>query len=136
MTPQNAYDTISIDQHTDRRRSLDSLELARHIVDVLDEHKAENIVLLDLRPDTVIADFFVICTGTSDRQINALVEHVKESVRETYDRNAFSTEGTAESGWLILDYADVVVHLFLAEVRRYYDLEGLWHQANVMVSIQ
>jgi len=136
MTSQIAYDTISLNQSSRRRRFLDSLDIARHIVDVLDEHKAENIVLLDLRPDTVIADFFVICTGTSDRQIKALVEYVKDAVEETYDRQPFATEGTAESGWLILDYADVVVHMFLAEVRRYYDLEGLWHEANIMVSIQ
>ena len=136
MTPQNAYDTISVEQDSHRRRSLDSLELARHIVGVLDEHKAENIVLLDLRPDTVIADFFVICTGTSDRQLKALVEHVKGTVKEDLDRRAFSSEGIPESGWLLLDYADVVVHLFLGEVRRFYDLEGLWHEANIMVSIQ
>jgi ribosome-associated protein len=72
----------------------------------------------------------------SDRQIKALVEHVKRAVREEFDRRVYSQEGTAESGWLILDYADVVVHLFQAEVRRYYDLEGLWHEANIMVSIQ
>lgn len=119
-----------------RRRSLDSFDLARFIVDVVDEHKAEDIVLLDLRPDTVIADFFVICTGNSDRQIRALVEHVKTAIREEYDRKAYSTEGTPESGWQLLDYGDVVVHIFLEEVREYYDLEGLWHQANVLVSIQ
>lgn len=136
MTSVNAYDTITVDPQLPRRRSLDSLELARHIVGVLDEHKAENIVLLDLRPDTVIADFFVICTGTSDRQLKALIEHVKGEVKEDCDRRAYSAEGKAGSGWLLLDYGDVVVHLFLGEVRRFYDLEGLWHEANIMVSIQ
>ena len=136
MTLHNAYDTMPVDQNLSWRRSLDSLELARLIVDELDERKAENIVLLDLRPDTVIADFFVICTGTSDRQLNALVDYAKEAVKEQLDRRPYSHEGTAESGWLLLDYGDVVVHFFLAETRRYYDLEGLWHDANVMVSIQ
>lgn len=103
---------------------------------MLDEYKASNIVLLDLRPDTVIADFFVICTATSDRQIRALVDYVKEGLKDRFRRMPFSTEGTPESGWQILDYGDVVVHIFLAEKRRYYDLEGLWHEANVMVSIQ
>lgn len=119
-----------------RRRSLDSLDFARHIVEVVDEHKAENIVLLDLRPDTVIADFFVICTGTSDRQLKALVDYVKESVRDNFERRPFSSEGTGESGWMLLDYGDVVVHFFLEEVRAYYDLEGLWHKAHVLVNIQ
>ncbi len=119
-----------------RRRSLDSLELARKIVDVVDEHKAENIVLLDLRPDTVIADFFIICNGNSDRQLRALVDHVKVDIKEAFERRPFSQEGTPESGWQLLDYGDVVVHFFFEDVRSYYDLEGLWHQANVLVSIQ
>jgi ribosome-associated protein len=125
-----AVDTVK------RRRSLDSLDFARHIVDVLDEHKAENIILLDLRPDTVIADFFVICTGTSDRQIKALVDHVKVSTKDNFERKPFSAEGTGESGWMLLDYGDVVVHLFQEDVRAYYDLEGLWHKAHILVSIQ
>lgn len=119
-----------------RRPALDSLDFARHIVDVLDEHKAENITLLDLRPDTVIADFFVICTGTSDRQIKALVDYVKESTRDNFERRPFSSEGTGESGWMLLDYGDVVVHFFQEDVRAYYDLEGLWHNAHVLVNIQ
>ncbi len=130
------YATIQADHDLQRRRFLDSLTIAHQVVDVLDENKAENIVLLDLRPDTVIADFFVICTATSDRQIRALVDYVREGVREKFDRSPFSSEGTPESGWQLLDYGDVVVHIFQDEQRRYYDLEGLWHQANVMVKIQ
>jgi ribosome-associated protein len=105
-------------------------------VDVLDQNKAENIVLLDLRPDTVIADFFVICTATSDRHIRALADYVREGVRDAFGKSPFSSEGTPESGWQLLDYGDVVVHIFQSEQRRYYDLEGLWRQANVMVKIQ
>lgn len=119
-----------------RRRFLDSLELARHIVNVVEDKKAENIVLLDLRPDVVIADFFVVCTGNSDRQIKALTDYVREAMKEEYNRLPFSTEGTADSGWVLMDYGDVVVHLFTEEKRRYYDLEGLWRTANVLVSIQ
>ena len=130
------YATIERNHDSHRRRFLDSLAIAHQIVDVLDENKAENIVLLDLRPDTVIADFFVICTATSDRQVRALVDYVREKVREVFDKSPYSSEGTPESGWQLLDYGDVVVHIFQAEQRRYYDLEGLWHQANVMVNIQ
>ena len=136
MTESPLYAKMQANPVVVRRRSLDSFDLARRIVDVVDEHKAEDIILLDLRPDTVIADFFVLCTGTSDRQIKALVDHVRKAIREEYDRRPFSEEGTGESGWLLLDYGDVVVHFFLEEVRDYYDLEGLWHQANVLVSIQ
>lgn len=115
---------------------LDSLDVARHIVNVVEDKKAENIVLLDLRPDVVIADFFVICNGNSDRQLRALSDYVREAMKEEYDRLPFSTEGTPDSGWVLMDYGDVVVHLFMEEKRRYYDLEGLWRGANVLVSIQ
>ncbi len=105
-------------------------------MNVVEDKKAENIVLLDLRPDVVIADFFVICTGNSDRQIKALIDYVREAMKEEYNRLPFSTEGVADSGWVLMDYGDVVVHIFAEEKRRYYDLEGLWRTANVLVSIQ
>lgn len=119
-----------------RRDSLDSLALARYIVDLVEDKKAENIVLLDLRPDAIIADFFVICNGTSDRQLKALAEHVRESLKERLQKIPFAIEGTGESGWVLLDYGDVIVHLFQEEKRLYYDLEGLWRGAHVLLSIQ
>lgn len=92
---------------------------------------------MDLRPETVMADFFVICTGNSDRQLKALVEHVKMAVKEKYQMLPFSTEGTADSGWVLMDYSTIVVHVFLEEQRQYYDLEGLWQaDASVLLSIQ
>lgn len=119
-----------------RRRVLDSLDLARFIVDVVEDKKAEDIVLLDLRPDVIIADFFVICNGNSDRQLKALAQHVRESVKERYQKLPFSVEGESESGWVLMDYGDVIVHLFLDAKRRYYDLEGLWRGAHVLLNIQ
>jgi ribosome-associated protein len=104
---------------------------------VVEDKKATDIVLLDLRPETIIADFFILCTGNSDRQLKALVEHIRQSVKETHAVNPFSVEGTAESGWVLLDYSDVVVHLFLEARREYYDLEGLWREeGQVLLSIQ
>jgi ribosome-associated protein len=103
----------------------------------VEDKKAENIVLLDLRPDTVIADFFIICNGNSDRQLRALADNVRVAVKEKYGTMPFSTEGDADSGWVLLDYGDIIVHLFLARERAYYDLEGLWRkEANVLLSIQ
>ena len=91
--------------------------------------------MLDLRPDTIIADFFVICTATSERQIRALVGYVRGGVRDENQQLPFSIEGSHDSGWQLLDYGAVVVHVFLEDVRRYYDLEGLWRDATVMVNI-
>ena len=84
-----------------------------------------------------MADFFVLCTGTTDRQIKALIDYVRVAVKEKYDLLPYSTEGTPESGWVLMDYSTIVVHLFLEEKRQYYDLEGLWSaEASVLLSIQ
>lgn len=94
-------------------------------------------MLLDFRPDAEMADFFVLCNGNSDRQLRALVEAVRTGVKEQYDTTPFSSEGTPESGWVLMDYGNVIVHLFMEEQRLYYDLEGLWQQEfNVLLSIQ
>lgn len=103
----------------------------------MEDKKAENIVLLDLRPDTVIADFFIICNGNSDRQLKALADHVRTEVKEKHGKLPHAVEGEADSGWVLMDYGDIIVHLFLARERAYYDLEGLWRkEANVLLSIQ
>lgn len=92
---------------------------------------------MDLRPDVVMADFFVIANGNSDRQLKALIDYVRVGVKEKYGLLPFTQEGTAESGWVLLDYSSVVVHLFMEEKRHYYDLEGLWsHEGQVLLSIQ
>lgn len=93
-------------------------------------------MLLDLRPDAIIADFFVVCNGNSERQLKAIAEGVRESVKEHYSKLPHSVEGLSDSGWVLMDYGDVILHIFLEEKRRYYDLEGLWRDAQVLVSIQ
>lgn len=106
-------------------------------MDVIEDRKAEDIVLLDLRPDAVIADFFVIANGTSDRQLRALVDYVREDVKENLATLPYAIEGTADSGWVLMDYGEVIVHLFTEEQRDYYDIEGLWGKvAQVLLSIQ
>lgn len=105
-------------------------------MDVVEDKKAENIVLLDLGPDTIIADYFVICNGNSDRQLKAIADNVREAVKEKAGRLPFATEGEAASGWVLMDYGDVIVHIFMEEEREYYDLEGFWKHANVLLSIQ
>jgi ribosome-associated protein len=105
-------------------------------VNAVEDKKAENILLLDLRPDSVIADFFIICTGNSDRQIKALADNVREVLKEKYSRLPVGIEGRGESGWVLMDYGDVILHIFGERERQYYNLEGLWRTANVLVSIQ
>ena len=116
---------------------MNALELAHQIVDLVEERKAEDILLLDLRPDQIIADFFIICSGDNERHLRALTESVRLEVKEKCQKLPFSNEGRSESGWVVMDYGDVVVHFFLPEKRDYYALEGLWDAASkVMLRIQ
>jgi len=95
-------------------------------------------VLLNLIPEIAanLADYFVICTGTSDRQLKALVDHLRVELKEKYGLLPLSVQGTGESGWILVDYSYVIVHLFLEEKRQYYDLEGLWqNEAQVLLSL-
>lgn len=112
--------------------------LAREIVDLIADKKGENIVLLDLRGRTIIADYFVICSGGSERQLKAIVDGVTEELRKDYDIKPRSVEGNAETGWVLIDYVDIVVHAFAPEVRAYYNLEEFWtaQDANVLLKMQ
>jgi ribosome-associated protein len=89
-----------------------------------------------LREVTLIADYFVICTGTSERQLKAIVERVRTNIKQDYGIIPEHVEGDGRSGWTLLDYSSVVVHVFSEELRRYYDLEGFWQEAKVLLRIQ
>jgi ribosome-associated protein len=113
--------------------ALDALELARLIVDTIADKKGENVVLLDIREVSILADYFVIASVTSERQARALVEAVREEIKKALDARPLHVEGEPASGWVLVDYGGVVVHLFAPEVRAYYDLEELWKEGRVVV---
>ena len=115
---------------------LEPIELARIIVDLASDKKGENIVLIDMRPVSDMTDYFVIISGTSDRQLKAIVEHIEVETKKTYNVPPWRVEGVASNGWVLMDYGDVVAHAFLPDKRAYYDLEGLWREAPVMVRMQ
>jgi len=102
--------------------------LARSVHYILDEAKAEDILIYDLREVSAMSDFFVIATGTSPSHVRALVERVKRGLREQKIR-PIHNEGEATYNWVLLDYFDVVVHIFREPVRRYYNIEKLWGDA-------
>jgi ribosome-associated protein len=112
---------------------LDSLELARYIVDTIADQKGENILLLDIQELSILADYFVIASTTSDRQAKAILDDVRTKVKQAFDVRLLHIEGEPATGWVLIDYGDVVVHLFSQEVREYYDLEGLWKEGRVVV---
>jgi ribosome-associated protein len=106
----------------------DSRETAVAAARAAAEKQAEDVVVLDVHDLIVITDYFVLCTGTSDRQVKTVVEEVERAVRELGSKPV-RREGEQESCWVLLDYVDVVVHVFAPEERGFYDLERLWLDA-------
>lgn len=113
----------------------DPAALAHQIVKIASDRKATDVLMMDIRPLTTFADYFVIMTGTSTVQVRALAEKIRERVQADGIR-AFHSEGTADDGWLLIDYGSVVVHIFRPEQRAYYGLEQLWSGATTVVRIQ
>jgi len=109
------------------------LELARRIAEAIADKKGEDILILDIRDISILADYFVIGSTTNRRQTKAIVEGVKQEIKQAFDVRPMHVEGEPASGWVLMDYGDVVVHLFAEEVRAYYDLEGLWQDGRVVV---
>lgn len=114
-----------------RPKTPNSGVLTRHVVDAIQAKKAKDIVLIDMREVSEIADYFVICTGESDLQIKAIVDGVEEDVRKTTGERPWRTEGFESRQWVLIDYVDVVVHVFDQERRSYYNLERLWADAPI-----
>ena len=113
-----------------KRRSLTPVRmLARHAVDAVLSKKALDIVVLDMRAVSGVADYFVICTGESDLQVKAIHEAVEDTIREQCEERPWHREGQEHRQWVLLDYVDLVVHVFNPEKRAYYDLERLWGDA-------
>jgi ribosome-associated protein len=102
---------------------------------VLEDKKAENIILLDIHEIASFTDFFIICTGTSDRMLDSLSKAVRERIKEDYDIPGH-VEGSPDAGWMLTDFGDVVVHLFSPDQRSYYRLEELWEQGKVLIKLQ
>jgi ribosome-associated protein len=96
------------------------------------DKKAERIVILDVSEQLVITDYFVIASGTNDRQVRTIADEVERRLSETHRIKPFRREGEREGRWVLLDYVDFVVHVFLREEREYYDLERLWSDAPAM----
>ena len=91
--------------------------------------KARNPVLLDVRHLTTLADAFLICHGTSNRQVSAIAEHIQRDLKKQGIK-ALSVDGLKEGHWVLMDYGHVIIHVFYESTRSFYDLEGLWSDAR------
>lgn len=112
-----------------------SVDAARLAVEVASEKQATDIVMLDMRGPSGFTDYFVILSADSRRQMQALLEDIDQSL-EGAGMRLHHREGAAEGGWVLMDYGDLVVHVFAPEAREFYRLEQLWSQAPVLFRIQ
>ena len=113
----------------------DPAEVAHRIIDLLADRQAEEIVLLDVRAVVSFADYFVIASAVNPRQARALVDTLNRELRQDGIRPRHQ-EGALDSGWVLLDYGAIIVHLFSPELRERYALEELWRAAKPVVRIQ
>jgi ribosome-associated protein len=111
------------------------LELARRIVELAEDKKAADIVLLELAGLTTVADYFVIASGGSERQLDAIADGIISGMRDE-KVHAFGREGTAASHWVLIDFSSVIVHVFTPPERDYYQLERHWSEAKTILRVQ
>lgn len=130
------YDIIYGDKDICREESiLEALSVAHKAVEAASDKQASDVVLLDTRGIASFADYFVICSGESTRQIKTIFEEV-EHVLKKEGVLPHHREGTTSSGWLLIDYGDVIVHIFASPQREFYQLDELWDEAIPVVRIQ
>lgn len=119
----------TISQSPSEARADRALRLALAAARTAWENRGRDIVVLDMRRYTAIFDYFVLVTGTSRRQLHAMSEEIDHALEEGLGDRRLGIEGFEESRWILLDYGDVVIHLFDPDARAYYDLENLWCEA-------
>ena len=111
-------------------RKAETEKLVEEIINGLQEKKGKRIVTLDLREiDSAVTDFYVVCTGDSNTHVNALAGSVEKEVKKTLNDKPWHVEGTSNGEWVLMDYVNVVVHVFLRGQREHYNIEGLWADA-------
>jgi ribosome-associated protein len=108
---------------------MDSKQLALRCRELADDKKAEDIVVLDVRKLSSVTDYFVVCTGTSEPHLRAVVDEITDRLREDHGLRPRATDGTLHTGWVVLDFFDVILHVMRADLRERYDLEALWGDA-------
>jgi ribosome-associated protein len=110
-----------------------SQQLSKAIVKGMQEKKAQNIVVMDLRKvKNAVADFFVICSGASDKQLEAISDSIDEEVYKAVKEKPWHMEGKSNKEWMVLDYFNVVTHVFRTDRRSFYALEKLWGDAEII----
>lgn len=106
--------------------------LTENIIKAIQEKKGDNITCLNLKNiDAAVTDYFVICDGTSNTQVSAIKDSIEKEVREAMGEKPWHIEGTNNAEWILMDYVNVVVHIFQKETRDFFNIEGLWADADI-----
>jgi len=114
------------------KKETSSDQLITTIVAGIEEVKGKDIAILDLREiENTVCDYFVICNGTSNTQVSAIVGSVQKMVGKQLQEKPWHVEGAGNSEWVLMDYVNVVVHVFQKQIREYYDIESLWGDAKI-----
>ncbi len=115
--------------------SLESIEVARRVVEAASDKLAQDLILLDIRQFSSFTDYFVICSAESGRQIDAIVSEITDQLKKE-GVTPYKIEGNADSGWVLIDLGPVIVHIFSPEKREYYKLDELWGEGTPVIRIQ
>ena len=114
------------------KKSASTDVLLTNIIKGIEEVKGNDIDILDLREiDTAVCDYFVICSGSSNTQVNAIVNSVQKLVSKELKDKPWHIEGSDNAEWVLMDYVSIVVHVFQKQIREYYNIEGLWGDAKI-----
>lgn len=114
-----------------QKRKASTDELIALILQGIEEVKGQNISILDLREiENTVCDYFIICNGTSNTHVNAIVGSIQKTVSKAIKDKPWHVEGEGNAEWVLMDYVNVVVHVFQKHIREYYDIEGLWGDAK------
>ena len=107
-------------------------ELLTNIIRGIEEVKGNDITIMDLREiDTAVCDYFIICNGNSNTQVNAIVNSIQKIVSKELKDKPWHIEGTDNAEWVLMDYVNIVVHVFQKHIREYYNIESLWGDAKI-----
>jgi ribosome-associated protein len=109
-------------------------QLISNIIAGIEGVKGDDIQILDLREiENMVCDYFIICSGNSNTQVNAITQSINKTVSKNLKEKPWHTEGTENAEWVLMDYVSVVVHIFQKHIREFYDIEGLWGDAKTTV---
>ena len=116
------------------KKEIGTDQLNTQILKGIEEVKGQDINVLDLRDiENTVCSYFVICNGTSNTQVNAIVNSVQKTVSKSLKDKPWHVEGSENAEWVLIDYVDVVVHVFQKHIREFYDIEGLWGDAKTTI---